>query len=158
MRRVASPRRTHLSAEVELVQLGRGGEELAEVVVLRHHRVRQRQRCDHVEERRSHLIARGGVVRPIVGDAHGLRPYRNGRPRTGTGTGRAHARRHKLSPVNSGQAHGDAQSAKLSTQRHQPESSPASRAPPPSQAGVGVSFYVACCMLQWCCQPSIRHS
>jgi hypothetical protein len=74
------------------VQLGRGGEELAEVVVLRHHRVRQRQRCDHVEERRSHLIARGGVVRPIVGDAHGLRPYRNGRPRTGTG--RAHARTH----------------------------------------------------------------
>ncbi len=31
-RRVASPQRTHLSAEVELVQLGRGGEELAEVV------------------------------------------------------------------------------------------------------------------------------
>ena len=53
-----------MSAEVELVQLGRGGEELAEVVVLRHHRIRQRQRCDHVEERRSHLIARRDVVRP----------------------------------------------------------------------------------------------
>ena len=63
-RRVALPQRTHLSAEVELVQLGRGGEELAEVVVLRHHRIRQRQRCDHVEERRSHLIAHRDVVRP----------------------------------------------------------------------------------------------
>jgi hypothetical protein len=32
LHRIASPRRTHSSAAVELVQLGRGGEELAEVV------------------------------------------------------------------------------------------------------------------------------
>ena len=91
--RIASPQRTHLSAEVELVQLGRGGEELAEVVVLRHHRIRQRQRCDHVEERRSHLIARGGVVRPsatltgcgrIEMGAHALALALGGRTHAGT--------------------------------------------------------------------------
>jgi hypothetical protein len=31
LQRIASPQRTHLSAAVELVQLGRGDEELAEV-------------------------------------------------------------------------------------------------------------------------------
>ena len=90
--RIASPQRTHLSAEVELVQLGRGGEELAEVVVLRHHRVRQRQRCDHVEERRSHLIARGDAMRPSV-TLTGCGRIEMGAHERALG-GRTHARRH----------------------------------------------------------------
>jgi hypothetical protein len=108
-----------------------------------HHRVTKRQRCDHVEERRSHLLARGVVMRPsatLTGCGRietGAHPCR--------GTGRARARTHARGIPCRGQAHGDAESAKLSTQRRQPLRL---AAPLPSRAGFGVLFHVACCMLQ----------
>jgi hypothetical protein len=90
---------------------------------------------------RSPNRTRGGHA--TVGDAHRLRLYRNWRPSMQWRW--AGARPHAQAIPCRGQAHGVAESAKLSTQRRQPLRL---AAPVPSRAGLGVLFHVACCMLQ----------